>query len=137
MALADILRGQVANLSKIVDSFKGTTQFSAWIGDNGAGDDEYASAVPIRAIISLKKEQRYTESSGLVMTHATLTITDPMADTTPNTGKVRAQPVDPRDKFVLPDGSTSPIVEGGGTLDPATSRGFTGRVVLGNIIRGQ
>ncbi len=137
MALADILRGTIAIASKTVDSFKGSCQFYAWIGTNGAGDDVFAPVVPVRAIISLKKQQRYTPTSGLVMTLATLTITDPMADTQPNTGHVREQPVDPRDKFVLPDGGTAPIVDAGGTLDPKTGRGFTGKVVLGSVIRGQ
>lgn len=137
MALADIVRGQIANLSNIVQSFKGTTQYSAWVGQNGAGGDEYATAIPVEAIISLKKEQRFTPSGAPVMTVATLLILDPMADTAPNTGQTRQQPVDPRDVFVLPDGSTAPIIESSGLMDPATSRGFTGKVVLGVVIRGQ
>lgn len=137
MALADVLRKQVANLSKIVDSFKGNVSFYAWIGQNGAGTDEYAAVVTVRAVISMKKEQRYTASSGLVMTHATLTVLDGIADTTANTGQVREQPVDPRDKFILPDGSTAPVVDSGGPMDPSTSRGFINKITLGTVVRGQ
>lgn len=137
MALADILRKQVAGLSKIVESFKGDVAFYAWVGQDGAGTDQFAAVVPIRAIISMKKEQRHTASGALILTHATLTVLDTINDTTPNANQQREQPVDPRDKFILPDGSTAPVVESGGPMDPATSRGFINKVVLGTVIRGQ
>jgi hypothetical protein len=70
------------------------------------------------------------------MTDGALTILDPVADTTPNTGFDRKQPVDPRDKFVLPDGSVgSSIIDAGGFMDAGTSRGFIGELLLGSVVR--
>lgn len=137
MALADILRDQVASLSNIVDSFKGEAVLHAWIGQDGAGKDEFAAPIPVRAVISMKKEQRFTSGGSLVLTHATLTVLDTIADTTPNANQQREQPIDPRDKIILPDGSTAPVVDSGGPMDPATSRGFINKIVLGTVIRGQ
>jgi hypothetical protein len=138
MALADILRGQVKNLSKIVDSFKGECQFYACIGESGAGVLQYAAAVPVRALVDVTRKERLSASGGMIMTDGALTILDPIADTTPNAGFDRKQPVDTRDKFVLPDGTVgSSITEAGGFMDAATSRGFINELLLGSIVRGQ
>jgi hypothetical protein len=81
----------------------------AWIGEDGDGEDEFAAPVSRRALVDLTKRLRVTKGGRTVMTFATLTFLDPVPDTTPNAGKVRAQPIDPRDTLTLPDGGTAPI----------------------------
>jgi hypothetical protein len=138
MALIDILRNGVqAIASKALDSFKGNVTLTPWIGTDGRGANAYGSPVTLRALIDPTKRTRYTGSGVLVMTFATLTFLDPIADTAPNTGETRQQPIDPRDKIVLPDGGTAPIVQTGGFMDPLTSRPIVNETILGSVVRGQ
>ena len=46
-------------------------------------------------------------------------------------GFSRAEPIDVRDKFILPDGRTGPIVRIDGMTDPSTSRPYFAEVTLG------
>jgi hypothetical protein len=138
MALADIIVRQVKNLSKIVDSFKGDVQFYACIGESGAGVLQYAAPVTVRALVDVTRKERMSASGGMSHDRRGPDHPRPIADTTPNTGFDRKQPVDTRDKFVLPDGTVgSSIIEAGGFMDAATSRGFINELLLGSIVRGQ
>lgn len=138
MALVDTIRSAVKIASRVVESLKGDVQFYACIGQSGSGTVQYAAPVTVRALVDVTRRERMSGSGGMVMTDGALTILDPVADTTPNTGFVRKQPVDPRDKFVLPDGSVgSSIIDAGGFMDAGTSRGFIGELLLGSITRGQ
>src|SRR6185436_10857551 len=102
MGYEDLIRAGVALASGQFESMKGDVIHKAWIGDDGQGADEYAAPVVRRALVDMTKRERMTGSGALVMTYATLTWLDPIADTTPNTGKTREQPIDPRDIFILP-----------------------------------
>lgn len=138
MALVDALRSGIKVASKILDSFKCSTQFYAAIGQTGSGAITYANPVTVRAIVDLSRRERKTSAGGLVMTDGVLTVLDRIEDTSPNTGFDRKQPVDTRDKFVLPDGTTgSQLLEGKSTLDAATARGFINELLLGSVTRGQ
>jgi len=108
----------------------------AWIGDDGQGADEFAAPVVRRALVDLTKRERATSSGRTVMTFATLTWLDPIAATTPNAGKTRENPIDPRDIFTLPDGGTAPIVQTGGFADSATGQPFVNDTILGSVVRG-
>lgn len=123
--------------SQQFDSMKVTVMHRAWIGDDGRGGEAFAAPVARRALVDPTKRQRVTASGSLVMTYATLTWLDPIPDTAPNSGKVRQQPIDPRDVFTLPDGGTAPIVQTGGFTSSLTNRGFINETILGSIVRGQ
>jgi hypothetical protein len=137
MALMDIIRTGVAIANKVVESVKCDVTFEPWIGQNGKGADQYGTPVTLRALVDPTKRQRFTQSGALVMTFATLTILDAVADTAANTGETREQPIDPRDIIRLPDGGTAPIVQTGGFTDPSTGRPLLNEVILGSVIRGQ
>lgn len=139
MGYEDLIRGLIEGVMvPQLESMNGDVMHHAWIGDNGKGKDEYAAPVARPAIIDVTKRGRATMYGGrLVMTYASLTFLSPIEDTTPSTGKVREQPIDPRDKLVLPDGGTAPIVQAGGPFDSGTGRPFIQEVVLGTVVRGQ
>lgn len=136
MALIDIIRSGVAIASSVTDSLKADVTFLAWIGEDGMGNDVFATPVTVRCLVDPSARERVTASGKLVMTFATLTVVDPMDDTTPNSPFTRSNPVDPRDQFILPGGGTAPVVEAGGFMDAGTERGFIGEIVLGSVIRG-
>ena len=137
MGYEDLTRAGVALASSQFETMKVNVTHEAWIGQDGEGGDQFASPVTRRALVDLTKRQRMTGSGQLVMTFAAVTFLDPIADTTPNAGQVRQQPIDPRDVITLPDGGTAPIVQAGAFADSATERPFFQEVVLGTVVRGQ
>lgn len=132
MALADVVRKGVAIASKTFDSMKGPVVHYAWIGQDGRGGDVFAAPVSRRALIDLTKRRFATGSGQLITTFASLTFLDAIADTTATAPAVRENPIDPRDRIVLPDGTTAPIVQAGGFNDTKTSRPYLQEVVLGS-----
>lgn len=138
MALADLVQTVVNGvLSTTVDSFKANVTYRAWVGDTGDGEDQYAAPVVLRPIVNRKKKIRFTSGGAVVTVIATLTFTDPVAETAANVGKTREQPIDPRDKFTLDDGTSAPVLSStGGTINPSTGHPFAMRVELGTVERG-
>lgn len=135
MGYEDILRSAISGImSPQFESMKLNVTHNAWIGDDGMGGDAFAAPVTRRALVDLTKRQRYTANGVLVMSFASLIWLDPIAATTPQSGKVREQPIDPRDQFVLPDGGTAPIVQTGGFADSATGQPFVNETILGSAI---
>jgi hypothetical protein len=138
MGYEDILRSAIADiLSPEFESMKLNVAHHAWIGDDGEGTDLFADPVTRRALVDLTKRERNTSNGVTVMTFATLTWLDPIAATTANPGKDRQNPIDPRDKFILPDGGTAPIVQTGGFADSLTAQPFVNDTILGTVARGQ
>lgn len=137
MDLLGIFQSGIAIASDVFEGNKGNITFKAWIGSDGRGNDVFASPVPLRAVVDSTKRLRSTANGQLVMTFASLTFLDPIADTTPNTGESREQPIDPRDILILPDGGTAPVVQSGGPLDASTGRGLITETILGSVVRGQ
>lgn len=137
MGYEDILRDAISGiLSPEFETMKLDVAHHAWVGDDGAGGDEFAAPVTRRALVDLTKRERNTGNGVTVMTFATLTWLDPIAATTANAGKDRQNPIDPRDKFILPDGGTAPIVQTGGFADSLTAQPFVNDTILGSAVRG-
>lgn len=137
MGYESLFEAGVQLLSEQFESMKLTVSHQAWIGEDGDGADQFAAAVPRRALVDLSKRLISTKSGRYAMTFATLTFLDPIASTSANTGKTRENPVDPRDIFTLPDGSTAPVVSSGGFADSTTIAPFALEVVLGTVVRGE
>lgn len=137
MGYESLIRAGVALASSQFESMKLDVVHRAWVGQTGDGEDDFAPPVTRRALVDLTKRQRMTGSGQLVMTFATLTFLDPIADTAPNAGQTRQQPIDPRDLLTLPDGGTAPIVQAGAFADSGTERPFLQEVILGSVVRGQ
>jgi hypothetical protein len=86
--------------------------------------------------VSKKSKLIRTMGGRLATVLATVQFVEPIPSVTPNVGKVRVSPIDPRDKIVLDDGQTAPIVDIGGFNDPVTKQPFAPKVMLGNITKG-
>lgn len=136
MALVDIVRNAIGIANTVTKSLRVPVTYRAWIGADGRGRDEFASALTVMALVDQTVKEQQSATGRVVMTFAVLTILDPIADTTPNAGYTRDQPIDARDVFELPGGSTAPIVGVNGFLDAGTERGFYQEVTLGTVIRG-
>lgn len=105
-----------------------TVSFSAWIGSGTYGEPIFAAPINIQAIVEEKQYTRRLPDGSEITQKATITIPRPIA---PNGATDRREPIDPRDKFVLPSGFTGPIQFVNGTIDPSTHAPYSFEIVLG------
>lgn len=127
MSLDSIIRNGVKTINKTTKSLQPVVQISAWIGSTYKGADSYASPIEVQALVIQKQELRRTASGEMVMTKAYVAFIQPVP---PNGAVGRVEPIDPRDKIVLPDGTTGRIVNTDGLIDPAISRPYLSEVWL-------
>jgi len=133
MSLADVVRSAVAVADRVSKPLQPEVTFAPWISESGFGDVEYrepfGDPIPINAIVEQKQRLKLVNGQQ-VMTMAHLVILTPIADTdVPD----RVNPIDPRDRFVLPDGTTGPIVDISGLIDKDTKRPFFAEVWIGSL----
>lgn len=99
-----------------------------WIAQDVHGDDTYGTPVTLTCVVDRTNRILYQGGQQITVV-ATLTF---VGDVAPNGAAGRREPIDPRDKIVLPDGFTGPIVSTpDGVTDPGTGRGFIQSVMLG------
>jgi hypothetical protein len=130
MGLQDDIRGAISDINGVFDDMEVDISYYAWIGEDGYGRSQFASPVTYRAILIQQLKQIFTQSGNQVLTKAYMAFLQPILDTTPNANQQRLQPVDPRDSFVLPDGTTGPTILTGGLVDSGTGRPFLQEVYL-------
>lgn len=129
MSLLNVVRSAIKSVDTVTKPLQATVQHSQWTGQDGYGHNSFAAPVSRRAVVDLTRKVRVRMEDGvLLMTIAEITFLDPIPD---NGASGRKEPVDNRDKIVLPDGSTGPIVSTGGPLDAGTNRPFLNTVLLG------
>lgn len=114
--------------------FQGTVTLEQYTGQSGYGVETYGSPLPVRCVIDLTRKQRPTGSGKLVTVVATLTILEAVAPNGASVNPPRQEPIDPRDRIVLPNGATGPILSDPAmVLDPSTGRPFMNTVLIGEV----
>lgn len=99
-----------------------------WTGQDVEGDPTYAADITPPAIVELKQQLRKDANGVEVMSKTKLTIIRPI----PDEGTAgRREPIDPRDKVTLPDGTTGPIIDIGGLVSGGTGKPYMLEVWLG------
>lgn len=127
---ADIIRNAVAIANTLTGSLQCVVSHYAWISDNADSIPQYAAVVPRNALVTYKTEARKDATGGENIQSATVEFFAPIEN---NGAANRQEPIDPRDKIVLPDGTWGPIVSVDGPIDPSTSHPFLYRVTLGDV----
>lgn len=136
MGFESIIRGAIQGIaSPLLESMKIDVTHEAWLGQDRLGSPDFAAPQTLRALIEKSPKQLFTTSGSVVVVKATLIFLDPIADHTANTGYFRHNPIDPRDRITLPDGSTAPIIDPAGFLNSETERPFVNEVLLGESIQ--
>lgn len=133
--LADLVQDLVYNLaSPLTADFQGMITHYPWThqSTDGFGEDFYASGVQYNALVDRTVEEKYSNIGELIITAARVTILDPMI---PNGTSGRREPIDPRDKIVLDDGTTAPIVDLPKFTNPATGMPFVNEATIGKVVR--
>ncbi len=136
MALSDTVRNAIRTADNVTKSFQVEIKHYAWIGMDMKGEPEYDPEFVIRMALSQKKRARQRfEATSEISQVTILTFLTPIAEHgAPN----RQEPIDPRDKMVLPDGTTGPLSDigrrselQGGLDDPTTNQPYMYQVTVG------
>jgi hypothetical protein len=133
MGYATLLRNGVALTNKLTgkgadDGLQGTFIHEAWISQDGAGKYTFASGVERDGVIDSTPRIHYNEHGDPVIISATITVLEIVPA---NGAPGRIEPIDPRDRITLADGTTAPIVSAGGPNDPSTGRPYVNQILLG------
>ena len=154
MGLDTVLRNGVSLANSLTVLLQDAVTHEAAIDIDGYGMTQYAPAVSRQAIVEMKQMLRRLSNGTEVLQRATVTFLYPIDgyefEEPPfviggGGGEVggpgviggdgsqfaRRDPIDPRDRLVLPDGTTGPILDVSGLCDPSTSAPFFLTVVLG------
>src|SRR5688572_2046525 len=135
MALRDIIAKGVATINTITKDLQGSVSHYPWIAQNAFGSTQHQSPFgqPITrtAIIEQQGRWRQMPNGNMVFTYAHLIFLEPFEHiNAPN----RKNPIDPRDRLILPDGTTGPIVDVDGLYNPGTNSPYFCEVWLGGQV---
>ena len=129
MALDGLVRKGTKIAKKVTKRLQGNITHAAWTGKDKKSKPTYATATTIPAIIDLGPKPFRTAQGVTITVKAMIYILQPISA---NGASGRHEPVDPRDKITLPDGTVgAPIQGSGGLLDPTTSYPYFHTVALG------
>lgn len=129
MPFDSLIRHGVALADSLTASLQPVVSFEAWTGQDAFGAPTYAAAIPVAALTEQRLSTRQTLNGKLVPTVAKITILRPLAV---NGAAGRIEPIDNRDRFTLPDGTTGPVVDVADFTDPDSGRGYFAEVWLGS-----
>lgn len=128
MALIDTLRNAVKTVDKVTKSLQATVQYSkAVISTDGFGTVSYPNTVELRAIVDWKQKQLRTPEGVLSVSRASVTFLDVAA----LAAATETEGISDNDKIMLPDGTTGPILDMSGFIDPGTGQAIATEVFLG------
>ncbi len=129
MNLATIVRNGVALAKTLTTSLQGTISIYPWESPNSTyGGPTYGTAVSIPAVIDESIRFRRMSDGQEILQKAEITILQPL---TANGASGRSEPIDPRDKIVLPSGYTGPIRYVNGPIDSSTGYPYMFTIILG------
>lgn len=112
MGFAKTIRKAVAIADRLTADMQVTVQHHCWIGNDSVyGTPLYATPVARQAIVEMKQRTLRLSNGQEILQRASIYFLRPI---TANGATDRVEPVDIRDKFVLPNGYTGPVknVEG-------------------------
>jgi hypothetical protein len=118
MGLAAIVRKGVAIANSVTNDLQVDVTHEAFSGVGTYGEPTFSAAVTRSALVEIEPKMVRTAAGDEAVSRATISI---IGDVTVNN----------RDRFTLPDGSTGPILNVSGFLDPLTGRGYLTQVYLG------
>jgi len=132
MALDDIIRNGVALANSLTKSLQVGIRYEPWIGQDEYGTPRFGAKQDILVIIEYKNKQFSTRSGKEALIRANIYFLQPL---TANGASDRAEPLDTRDRIIMPDGTTGPILSADGVADSNTSLPYYHVVQLGWFIR--
>lgn len=127
MSLLQAIRSAVAVADQVTKPLQATVSYRRRTGQDAFGKPTYATAVDLRAIVDWKATQRRTSTGILTVSRAVITFLDVSALSAATGGAG----IDDNDKITLPDGTTGPVLDLGGFIDPGTGVPIAVEVFMG------
>lgn len=131
MSLRDIVSLAVDTADAITGGEQGV---QSWVtyeryvqSTDGYGGGTYASPVRLRAVVDWKQRQLRTMAGVLSVSRASVMFLNRAALKAATGG----QGISDEDRITLPDGTTGPILDMAGFIDPKTGQPFTNEVFIG------
>lgn len=132
MGLANIVRNAVKIADNVTKDLQVDVTHEAWTGRDAYDVPEFDDAVTLKALVEPMHRQVRLSNGQDVIQRAKVTIIGPVEDNGGGTATdPRHEPIDPRDRITLPDGTTGPILSVNGLTDPSTNRPYLYEVALG------
>ena len=132
MDLSYLIRTGIQLASSVTRSTQVPVVHHPWTGQDVEGAATYGDPVTRYAVVEYKTKQFPTGSAQLQLVRAVIFFMDQIEA---NGAEGRIEPLDTRDKLVLPDGTTGPILSVDGVADPSTTHPYYYAVSLGWFIR--
>jgi hypothetical protein len=127
MALPDIIRSAVKTANSVTQSLQALVTYERSLGDNGYGAINYAPPIEMKALVDWKQRMVRTAAGQLTVTRATVTFLD--VNTLLQVTEYKG--LNDEDKITLPDGTTGPILDMGGFVDPGTGIPYATEAMIG------
>ena len=129
MGFESLIRAGIKTADTLTKSLQVTVQHYPYTGVGHNAKLQYGTAVSRKALVEKGNKYLRTVNGKEITRSVMITLLGPVAS---NGATGRTEPIDPRDKFVLPDGTTGPVVDVTMMLiDPASSVPYLYQVSLG------
>jgi hypothetical protein len=132
MSLLDVLQGAVAIADNVTKDLQPIVDYHRFVSADYRGESVYdpplgGLGVGLHAIVDWKQKQVRTPTGELTVTRASITLLniDEVVAATGGDG------IGDQDVFILPDGTTGPILDMGGFIDASTGHPIATEVFLG------
>ena len=131
MGFERLIRKGIATANRITSSVQTYVDIEPWISqDSVTSLDTYDASIRIPAIVTMGPVPLRTPLGEIIEVRAIAFILQPV---TSNGAAGRAEPIDPRDRVTLSDGTRGPAIKGAdGLVDPSTGRPYFHTVGIGN-----
>lgn len=137
MGLSATIAAAIATARRVTLDLQPTVVLYQWLGQDTYGKDEYADPKNIRAIVSYETKAIKTGEGKEESSVAYVAILEPVPNVTTNESYVRMNPVDHRDKLMLPNGTTGPILKVNGFSNGETGVPYFSEIWLGRSERSE
>lgn len=128
MSFANLVKNGVALANSLTSALQVGVTYRAWTGITAMGDYTYADPITVQALVEFKQQLVVDFSGNEVVSMHTINILQPISG---NGAEGRTEPLDPRDLFTLPDGSTAKMATSETLVNPQTNAGYYHIVKLG------
>lgn len=128
MGLQTTVASGIATAKSVTASLQDNITIAPWTSNDRTGAPSYGTAVTYPALVEWKQKMTKDRRGRDVETQTKVTILQPITATVA-TG--RKNPLDPRDKVTLPDGTVGPILDVAGLLNPDTGYPYMFEIWLG------
>jgi len=121
MGLDSLVRSGIALAKTMTNDLQAAVTLERWTGQDRTTKPTYAPGILVQALIEPDTRKVVNADGSSIVLVSRITILGPLDDLVGSQAG-RTEPIDPRDKITLPDGTTCPIHRIDGVLiDPVTS----------------